>query len=114
MFNAHYLSLFDTAITEYFMWRGIDPLEGITATGFDFHTVKNVIEYYSPIHYEDEIEVHVRLGKLGRSSLHWDLAIFPQDEETRLTAGEVIWVYVDLVSVKAARIPEELVSQLKV
>ncbi|HRQ40388.1 MAG TPA: hypothetical protein PLD25_20945 [Chloroflexota bacterium] len=39
VFNAHYLTYFDTAVTEYLRWRDYNVWQQ-AATGFDFHTVK--------------------------------------------------------------------------
>jgi len=112
VFNAHYLTYFDTAVTEYLRWRGYD-LGKQAAGGFDFHTVKSVVEYREAIHFDDEIEVGVRLATNGRSSMTWELAIFHKKAEKVLTTGEVVWVYVDMAAHKAVRIPEELLAQLR-
>lgn len=111
VFNAHYLTYFDTAVTEYLRWRGYNIWQQ-AATGFDFHTVKTVVEYRAPVQFDDEIEVGVKLGSHGRSSLTWELAIFHRGDDKPLTTGEVVWVYVDMAAHKAARIPEELLIQL--
>jgi acyl-CoA thioester hydrolase len=99
-------------VTEYIRWRGYHLTQDIANTGFDFHTVKSVVEYRAPLHFDDAIEVYVRLGEHGRSSLNWELAIFRQNEDQLLTTGEVVWVYVDMTAHKATRIPQELISKL--
>lgn len=113
VFNAHYLTYFDTAVTEYLRWRGFNLMADIASTGFDFHTVKSVVEYRAPIHYDEEIEVYVRLGRHGRSSLTWELAIYRRDDEPLLTTGEIVWVYVDMEAHKATRLPQALLAQLQ-
>ena len=45
VFNAHYLTYFDTTITEYFRALGYDQYADAKKTGEDFHVVKSVIEY---------------------------------------------------------------------
>mgnify|MGYP001822445374 FL=1 len=39
VFNAHYLTYFDTAITEYFRWLPYDYKAETKRSGHDFHTV---------------------------------------------------------------------------
>jgi acyl-CoA thioester hydrolase len=112
VFNAHYLTYFDTAVTEYLRWRGYNIWQQAAATGFDFHTAKTVVEYRAPIHFDEEIEVGVKLGGHGRSSLTWELAIFPKEDDKIISTGEVVWVYVDMTAHKATRIPEALLAQL--
>lgn len=113
VFNAHYLTYFDTAVTEYLRWRGYNIWQQAAETGFDFHTVKSVVEYHAPLHFDDEIEVYVRLGGNGRSSLTWQLAICRQNEDRVYASGELIWVYVDMTAHKASRIPEEIITRLR-
>ncbi|MBE7528122.1 MAG: acyl-CoA thioesterase [Ardenticatenaceae bacterium] len=112
VFNAHYLTYLDTAVTEYLRWQNFNVWQQ-AATGFDFHTVKTVVEYRAPIKFDDEIEVGVKLGSHGRSSLTWELAIFHQGDERVLSTGEVVWVYVDMAAHKATPIPEELLVHLR-
>ena len=52
VFNAHYLTYFDTTITEYFRALGYDQFADAKATGIDFHVVKSVIEYKAPVLFD--------------------------------------------------------------
>ena len=69
VFNAHYLTYFDTSITEYFQALPFDYMGRVELTGEDFHTVRTLVEYKQPILFNEDIEVHVRVSRLGRSSL---------------------------------------------
>ena len=105
VFNAHYLTYFDTAITEYFRSLGWDQIADAVATGIDFHIAKSVVEYKVAIRRDQEIEVGVRVARIGNSSMVLELGIFPRAAEAILATGEIIWVYVDQRSHKAVAIP---------
>jgi acyl-CoA thioester hydrolase len=113
VFYGHYLTYFDTAITEYLRYLRFDYLEHVKHTGTDFHVVKAVIEFFAPSYFDDEIEAHVRTGKIGRSSLTFFIDIFPKNEKTRLVRGEVVWVNTDQKAKKSVSLPEELVLRVK-
>jgi len=113
VFYGHYLTYFDTAITEYLRYLRFDYLEHVKQTGTDFHVVKAVIEFFAPSYFDDEIEAHVRTGKIGRSSLTFFIDIFPKNEETRLVRGEVVWVNTNQKAKKSVSLPEELVLRVK-
>ena len=113
VFYAHYLTYFDTAINEYLRNLPFNYVEHVKRTGTDFHVVKAVIEFFSPSHFDDEINVHVRTGKIGRSSLTFLTEIFPKNEETTLVKGEVVWVNTNQEAKKSAPLPEELVVKLR-
>ncbi|MEY9820936.1 hypothetical protein ABIF75_004582 [Bradyrhizobium japonicum] len=52
VFNAHYLTYFDTTITEYFRALGFDQYADAQASGIDFHVVKSLIEYKAPVRFD--------------------------------------------------------------
>lgn len=95
VFNAHYLTYFDTAITEYFRWLGYDYLGEAKRTGVDFHTVKALVEFRQPILFDQEIDVGTRVARIGTSSMTFALVVLPKDADAVLASGEIVWVYTD-------------------
>ena len=66
VFNAHYLTYYDTAITEYFRALPYDYMGQVERTGEDYHTVRTLVEYQQPIEFDEDIEVLVRTSRLCR------------------------------------------------
>ncbi|UCD32731.1 MAG: acyl-CoA thioesterase [Desulfobacterales bacterium] len=113
VFFAHYLTYFDTAINEYLRNLPFNYIEHVKQTGTDFHVVKVLVEFYAPSHFDDDIEVHVRTGRIGKSSLTFLIEIFPKSGETTLVKGEVVWVNTDQKTHRSSPLPEGLVIKLK-
>ena len=117
VYNSHYVTYYDIAITETLRLLNYEyGLDVMKRTGKDFHTVKVTVEYKAPLFYDDEFEIRVRCGRIGRSSLTWEMAIFrliDDSEGEPLSTGEVIWVYADMNEHKSAPLPEELVRLLR-
>ena len=107
VFNAHYLSYFDTAINEAFRDTNIDWLAMARDSGCDVQLVKSLVEYKSPLHFDEELDVCVRVGHLGNSSICWELAIFGLSGDLRAT-GEIVWVYADIQAKASRPIPDWL------
>ena len=106
VFNGHYLTYFDVAITEYWRALGI-PFPAITERwGSDLFVVKAGLEYHAPAHYDDQLEVGVRTARIGNSSMCFEIGIFRGDEH--LIAGELIYVNADPVTRKSKPVPAEL------
>ena len=112
VFNAHYLTYFDTSITEFFRWLGYDYAAEVKATGVDFHTVRSLVEYKAPIRFDEEIGVGVRVGAIGNSSLRFELAIFARGEDAPRATGEIVWVYTDQRTHKTVRVPDAMRDML--
>jgi acyl-CoA thioester hydrolase len=113
VFNAHYLTYYDTAITEYCRALPYDLFGEAKTSGIDFHTVRSLVEYKAPIRFDAEIEVGCRAARLGRSSLAFALGIFPQGGETVLATGEIVWVNTDQRSHKPVPIGDALRGLLR-
>ena len=112
VFNAHYLTYFDTAITEYFRALAYDYMGQVDRIGEDFHTVKTLVVYRKPISFDQEIDVLVRTSRMGRSSLTFDLQIYPKGVDDMLASGEVVWVNTDQTTHRSVPVPAELVERL--
>lgn len=111
-YQAHYLTWFDVAIWEFFRGLPWDFQAQLRDTDTDFHTVRNVIDYYAPVTFDQDIEVGVAIGRLGRSSITLKLGIFDKDGDSELATGEVVWVNADQTTHTSAPVPEALAAKL--
>ncbi len=108
VFNAHYLTFYDATITEYFRALGYDQYADAKKTGMDFHVVKSVVEYKSPIRFDAEIDVGARVARIGSSSMTFETAIFLKDSSELMATGEVVWVNTDQTTHRPAPITTEI------
>ncbi len=106
VFNGHYLTYLDVAITEYYRNIGITFPEGITQYGCDMFVKKTTIEYHAPARYDDVLNIYTRCAKLGNSSLRFLWEIRRSDE--LLVSGETISVNTDMHTRQPMRVPEPL------
>lgn len=90
VFNGHYLTYFDVGITEFWRAVGIPYPSTVERFGLDLFVVKATVEYHAPAHYDDELDIGVRVGRIGNSSMQFVLGIFRG--EAHLISGEVIYV----------------------
>ena len=90
VFNGHYLTYFDVGMTEYLRAIGIPYPDGLLEYDGDLFLVKATVEYKSPALYDDELDCHVRIGRIGSSSLQFLFALYRGDD--LLVTGENIYV----------------------
>ena len=93
VFNGHYLTYCDVGITEYFR-----ALRAATADasiiGSDFFAVRTVLDYQAPAMFDDLLDIHVRVTRLGNSSLQFAIGIYRDGE--LLVKGEIVYVHADM------------------
>lgn len=114
VFNANYLLYYDTAITEYLRWLPFEyGLGGIPGTDDDFHLVKATVEYLAPLTFDEDIDVHVRTGRMGRTSIAFETAIYPQKGDDLRATGEIIWVNTNQTTMTSTPLPQSLIDVVK-
>ncbi len=112
VFNAHYLTYFDCAMTEYLRNLEYDYVLEVKKRNEDFHTVKTMVEYKKPILFDQVIDCCIKVLKIGNSSLHFALEIHPSGVDGILAYGEVVWVNADQNTNKASPLPKTLRSKI--
>ena len=108
VFNGHYLTFFDVGITEYFRAIGHPYPDALMKEGSDTFVVKASIEYHRPAHYDDMLDVLVRMGRIGRTSMQFLIELHriePDGADAHLVSGEVIYVNADAHTRKPAPVP---------
>ena len=103
VFNGHYFTYFDVGIAEYWRAIGYPYPEALLEQGSDTFAVKATIEYKAPARYDDLLDVLVRVGRIGRTSLQFLLEI--HRGESQLISGELIYVNADASTRKPAPVP---------
>jgi acyl-CoA thioester hydrolase len=111
VFNAHYLMYIDVAITEYYRALGYPYPDGLAQHGTDLFVRKAEVEYRASAGYDDEIDVYVRVARLGRSSLEFQLELYRADQ--LLVGGKVVYVNADPQTRRSAPLPEFLRGAIK-
>ncbi len=108
--NALYYAFFDTAINQYLIAEGgLD----ITASEVIAFAAESQCQYLQALAFPDVIEVGLRVGKLGNSSVRYELAIFKQGETFAAAAGYFVHVFVDRQTRRPVPMPERIRAALE-
>lgn len=109
VFNAHYLTYCDVAVTEYWRAIGLKYPQDLVESGSDTFVRKATIEYFSGARFDDELFICARTAQLGRSSMRFVLELFRQnDTDHALIAAELIYVNADPKARKSVAWPERV------
>jgi acyl-CoA thioester hydrolase len=107
--NVVYYSYFDTVVNEYLVSVGVLDIHGGTVIGL---VVETMCRYFKPLAFPEVIEAGLRVGRLGRSSVRYEVGIFKQDEAEPAAAGHFVHVYVDRETRRPVPLPEPLRAAL--
>ena len=110
VFNAHYFAYFDVALTE--MWREAFGSYGeVVAGGTDVVVVEASASYKAPARFDDEIDVELRVDRLGATSMTMATAI--RRDGDLLVEGRMVHVFVDTATMAKQAIPDHMRAGLE-
>jgi acyl-CoA thioester hydrolase len=111
VFNGNYLTYADVGITEYFRAIGVAFPGELAADGAEFFAVRTLLNYLAPAHFDDLLEVGIRVSRLGRSSMTFSLGIWRGD--LALTSGEIVYVLAETASRRSRPLPDWLRGKVR-
>lgn len=108
--NVVYYAYFDTVINAYLIERG----------GLDIHDGKvigvcaeSACRYKASFAFPEIIEAGLRVAKLGRRSVTYEIGLFKAGSETAAADGRFVHVFVDRTAMTPVAIPPSLRSALE-
>ena len=107
--NALYYAFFDTAINQYLIAEGgLDIRAGEVIA----YAAESQCQYLQSLAFPEVIEVGLRVGKLGNSSVRYELALFKQGETLAAAAGYFVHVFVDRETQRPVAMPDRIRTAL--
>jgi len=103
VYYGRYNPYFDLARVEYL--RSLGLLRQSGGAG-DFVMRANDVEYFAPAVFDDEIEVFVRVARLGRTSVTFAFAAYRLPDDLLMVTAHQTLVYVDLGERTACPVPD--------
>ena len=110
VYYGRYNPYFDLVRVEYLRSLGLLRYE----SAGEFVMRANDVEYFAPAMFDDEIEIRVRVARVGRTSITYEFAAHKLPEDTLMVTAHQTLVYVDLAARAALPIPDEYKERLGV
>ena len=90
--NVEYYAFFDTVINAYLIREGGLDILGGDVIGL---CAESHCKYTAALAFPDTIDACLRVGRLGRSSVTYELALFREGDEEAAATGWFVHVFVD-------------------
>lgn len=108
--NVVYYSYFDTVVNRYLIEPGgLDihrgPVVGIVA--------ETQCRFFKSFTYPETVDAGLRVGRLGNSSVRYEIGLFGEGEDAARAEGHFVHVFVERVSNKPTPIPASIRAALE-
>ena len=107
--NVVYYSWFDTAVNALLVDWGLLDIQRGETIGL---VVETGCRYHRSVAFPETIDAGVRIGRIGTSSVRWEVAIFAAGEDSAAAEGFFVHVYVDRATRRPAPLPEQWRTRL--
>lgn len=108
--NVVYFELFDTAINSFLIRNDLIDIYSGEVVGL---VVENKCSYFSSVKFPDELDVGIKVSKIGSTSVTYEIGIFNKNVEISSAIGTFVHVYVERVSHKPVPLNEVFRSELQ-
>jgi len=108
--NVVYYAYFDTVINRYLITEGgLDIAQGpVIGVAAESHC-----RYRRAVAFPTDLDAGLRVGRLGRSSVRYEIGLFAQGEDEVAAEGWFVHVFVDRMTRRPAPIPDRLRAALE-
>jgi acyl-CoA thioester hydrolase len=103
--NVVYYSWFDTVVNEYLIAAGALDIQSSAVVGLVVETQCN---YFSELAFPQRVDAGLRVARVGRSSVRYELAMFGALTDAASAQGHFVHVYVDRATRRPAPLPPAL------
>lgn len=103
--NVVYYSWFDTAVNATLIEHGVLDIHGGQTIGLVIETQCN---YFASLAFPQTIEAGIRVAKLGKSSVRYEVGLFAEGEPLTAAKGHFVHVYVDRETRRPVPLPAPL------
>ena len=111
VFNGHYLSYLDVAVSEYWRAVGLPYPDGFLHHGGDMYARQHTLAYHAPAVLDDLLDIGVRSEHIGNSSMKIGWAVW--SDHRLLVTGEAIYVHTSLETRRPAPVPDTVRQQIE-
>jgi acyl-CoA thioester hydrolase len=107
VYYGRYMPYFDRARVEYMRHLGLLVKE---PSDPEFVMRAQSVEYHAPARFDDELEVFVRVARIGRTSMNWEFAAYNVATDDRLATAQQTSVQVDLAQRRPVAVDPRVVE----
>ena len=108
--NVTYYSYFDTVVNCYLIAAGGLDIQAGAVVGI---AVETMCRFKKPLAYPQAIEAGLRVGKLGNTSVRYEIGIFREGDDVAAAWGHFVHVFVDRASNAPVPIPAPIREALE-
>jgi len=103
--NVTYYAYFDTIVNQHLIEAGGLNIETDAAVGY---VVETTCRFHAPIAFPQVVDAGMRVTRLGRSSVVYEIGIFARGSDAPAASGRFVHVWVERASGRPVDVPAKI------
>lgn len=108
--NVVYYSWFDTLVNAWLIEAGVLDIARGGVVGL---VVQTHCDYFAPLAFPQTIDAGLRVARMGRSSVRYEIGLFAAGEASCAARGHFVHVYVERASRRPVALPPDFQQALQ-
>ena len=108
--NVIYNAFFDTVVGRFLVGSGVLDIRHGRIIGY---VAETKCQFLGSVAFPDRVTAGLRVGRIGTTSVRYEIGIFRNDDETAAAQGHFVHVYVDRGTGRPTPLPPRLLSALR-
>lgn len=107
--NVVYYAYFDTVINEYLIRAGGLDIAAGPVIGL---AIETMCRFHRELTFPETVDAGLRVGRLGNSSVRYEIALFGEGAEAPAATGHFVHVFVDRATRRPVPVPDAIRTAL--
>ena len=108
--NVVYYAYFDTVLNRYLVDEGGLDFMGGPVIGI---AVETMCRFHKPFAYPENVDAGMRVGRLGNSSVRYEVGLFGEGEDAARAEGHFVHVFVERAASRPVPVPPRIRAALE-
>jgi len=108
--NVIYYAFFDTAVGRFLVESGVLDIRHSPVIGY---VAETKCQFLGAVAFPDRVTVGLRAGRIGTTSVRYEIGIFRNEDETAAAQGHFVHVYVERETGRPTPLPPKLRAALQ-
>lgn len=108
--NVIYYAFFDTVVGRFLVESGVLDIRNSPVIGY---VVETKCQFLGAVAFPDRVTAGLRAGRIGTTSVRYEIGIFRNEDETAAAQGHFVHVYVGRETGRPTPLPPKLRSALQ-
>ncbi|MCA9770869.1 MAG: acyl-CoA thioesterase [Myxococcales bacterium] len=113
VYNGTFFTYLEVGRVSYIRTLLGQTVRNVAKQGFDISVAQAACQFRAPARFDEILDIHVRIARVGRSSIRFDYLILTRSSQRLVATGDTVMVWVHPETRRPIAVPEWLRERIR-